>query len=335
MRDEFFSYGLEDELSPPWIPLSQVERTRYLTPPKSPKILRSRPQPNPRAVVMQMAIDESQQLLASISSDGKVSVWNLLSGKLVSSYSHDSYGQSVKIAAEGVVISGSADKKIKLWNTSSNQLIKSLNAPDIVGQVAVSSKTNYLAAGINYMDRVIVWNLKSFKQLTTIQERFFEFDLLDFNETGELLYARFGLGENRVWKMPDGELIRAFPDSHYGERTYSSIDKRGKILATSSDRQNEVYLWNTFGGERIQVIESIPSPDFGPFDPNVLLNENGNLLITAALDGKIRIWAAESGDLLQELTGEHENEIYSLAISNKYLVSGDYDGVIKIWEFDV
>ncbi|MEH2094020.1 MAG: hypothetical protein V7K96_11615 [Nostoc sp.] len=336
MKDEFFSYGLDSKASLPWIKLSEDERKKYLSPLKLFKVLRSHKIRNSYMGVAQIAIDELQEILACSSRDGKVSIWHLLSGDLIASYSHERNAGAVVIGEKGDVISGGSDNRIKIWNYLSNQLSQTLETPSAVGCLAINLRANYLAAAINYSRqvKVIVWNLKSFKQIAEISdERFWEFDLLAFNDTGERLYARGGLGENRVWEMPSTKLIRAFPDSHYGEWSYSSIDDRGRVLATASDRENEVYLWDTVNGKRIQVIEAAPASDGGPFDPNVLLNHNGSILITAALNGNIRISSTESKELLQEFPGEHESEISSLAISNKYLVSGDHDGNLKLWQF--
>ncbi|YAG05516.1 hypothetical protein NSTC731_01788 [Nostoc sp. DSM 114167] len=334
MKDEFFSYGLDNKASFPWIKLSEDERKKYLSPLKLFKVLRSHKVGNLVKTITKIAIDESQEIIACSSIDGKVSIWHLLSGELISSYSHESYSRSVVIGEQGNVISGGSDKRIKIWNYLSNQLSQTLETPNNVGCLAINLKANYLAAGINYSDKVIIWNLKTLKQIAEISgERFWEFELLEFNDTGERLYARFGLGENRVWEMPSTKLIRAFPDSHYGEWSYSSIDDRQRVLATASDRENEVYLWDTVSGKRIQVIEAAPASDGGPFDPNLLLNHNGSILITAALNGNIRISSTESKEILQEFPGEHESEISSLAISNKYLVSGDHDGNLKLWQF--
>jgi WD40 repeat protein len=336
MNDEFFSYGLDNQASLPWLKLSEDERKKYLSPLKLFKVLRSHKIRNSYIRITKIAIDESQGILACSSGDGKVSIWHLLSGELIASYSHEHNAGSVVIGEKGYVISGGSDNRIKIWNYLSNQLSRTFETPSAVGFLAINLKTNYLAAAINYSPnvKVIIWNLKSFKQIAEISdERFWEFDLLAFNDTGERLYARGGLGENRVWEMPSTKLIRAFPDSHYGEWSYSSIEDRGRVLATASDRDSKVYLWDTVSGKRIQVIEAVPISEAGPFDPNVLLNHNGSILITAALNGNIRISCTESKEILQEFPGEHEAEISSLAISNRYLVSGDHDGNIKLWQF--
>lgn len=154
MKDEFFSYGLDNKASLPWIKLSEDERKKYLSPLKLFKVLRSHKIRNSDMGVAQIAIDELQEILACSSRDGKVSIWHLLSGELIASYSHDSDASSVVIGEKGNVISGGWDKRIKIWNYLSNQLSQTFETPNNVGCLAINLKANYLAAGINYSDKV-------------------------------------------------------------------------------------------------------------------------------------------------------------------------------------
>ncbi|MEH2176063.1 WD40 repeat domain-containing protein [Nostoc sp.] len=132
MKDEFFSYGLDNKASLPWIKLSEDERKKYLSPLKLFKVLRSHKVGNSVKTITKIAIDESQEVIACSSIDGKVSVWHLLSGELISSYSHESYSRSVVIGEQGNVISGGSDKRIKIWNYLSNQLLQTLETPNNV-----------------------------------------------------------------------------------------------------------------------------------------------------------------------------------------------------------
>jgi WD40 repeat protein len=59
----------------------------------------------------------------------------------------------------------------------------------------------------------------------------------------------------------------------------------------------------------------------------------GKLLATAGNDLAVRLWAAESGELIRTLQG-HEKHVYSLLFddSGDLLLSGDLAGVVKVWE---
>jgi WD40 repeat protein len=223
------------------------------------------------------------------------------------------------------------------WSCSSERIVKTIEVPSHVGCIAINFRCNYLSVGMNYCasePNIMGWDLESFDQVIEIREEtFWEFDLLAFNKTGDFLHARGGLGANRIWEMPSGNLLRAFSDSHYGEVSYCSIDDRGIILSTASDRHYEAYLWNTLSGKKIQVINVALTVNGGPYCPNILLNSDGNILISAPLDGNIGIFSTKSKELLQEFPGSHQTSISSLAISDRYLATGDYDGILKLWEF--
>jgi WD40 repeat protein len=337
MENEFYSYGLDDDNSSPWIELDEDVRKKYLSPVKLSKILRSHTSVASNISVRGIAIDEFQGIIACSSQDGKINIWNIFSGELIGAYYHDTYASSIVIGANGTIISGGWDKKVKVWNCSSKRILQTLDIPGHVGCIAISFKCNYLCVGINYYapkPNIVVWDLESFEQIIEIREEtFWKFDLLAFNKTGEFLHARGGLGANRIWKMPSGNLLRAFSDSHYGEVSYCSIDDRCIILSTASDRHYEAYLWNTLSGKKIQVIDVALTVDGGPYCPNIILNSDGNILISAPLDGNIGIFSTKSKELLQEFPGNHQTSISSLAISDRYLATGDYDGILKLWEF--
>jgi WD40 repeat protein len=334
LRNERFTYGLDPQATSPWIRLSERDKLKYSTPLKPPRVLQAK-----NTAVRGICVDESQGILACALSDrnnSEINIWNLLSGKITGAYRHDNFTNAVVIWKQGLAISGGWDKKIKLWDCLSNNLVKVIEAPGSVEYLAINPKSKLLAAGIGYSQnvQVIVWDLDTFQKVAEISnEGSISFESLSFDNSGKLLHARFGLGENRVWEFPKGKLTRAFPDSHYGEWTYTSIDERGRILATASDRGNEVYLWDTMSGRRVQAFEAVSKAMGGPYDPNIALNHNGSILITAALDGDIRIWATETKELLQEFSGNHKNEISKIYLNKKYLITGDHDGYIKIWEF--
>lgn len=319
-RDEFFKLGLERNPSPPW---TDCSLDAYRRAPELVHTLREH-----EGVVMAMSVDRNGRYLASGGRDGKVIVRNLDSASRVLSYSHASMVTSVALGAR-LVMSGDSTGNVQVWDLDKGTRLATANAGRSIGAVAIGPGDRHAAAGVNYDNRVLVWALPSFELRWSAAARFFEFNLLSFGEASDTVHARFGLGENRVWRVGDGKLLRAFPDSHYGEITYASIDHRGRILATASDRQSVVHLWDTLSGQRVKSVDV--TFEGGPFNPHVALDARGCVLATAALDETIRIWHTSSGERLTEF--RNEREMHALAMSDQFLAGGDYDGVVKVWRF--
>lgn len=65
---------------------------------------------------------------------------------------------------------------------------------------------------------------------------------------------------------------------------------------------------------------------------SAFLSPDENYLLTASVNGVVRVWATDTGTEVARMT--HDNKVYSVVLSpnGKYVVSGDYDGIIRVWE---
>ena len=66
---------------------------------------------------------------------------------------------------------------------------------------------------------------------------------------------------------------------------------------------------------------------------SVGFSPSGQLLASAGEDRIVRVWDAQSGNLLHELTG-HENEVMRVVFApdNRRLVTASYDSTARIWD---
>ena len=102
-------------------------------------------------------------------------------------------------------------------------------------------------------------------------------------------------------------------------------------MATASEADDHVFIWDTQRGAKIQSIQVMF--EGGPYDPNIALHPNGTILVSAALDGQLRIWQTDTGALLSTCANQHNTEVRAIVMSNTYLATGDHDGVINLWRF--
>jgi len=97
----------------------------------------------------------------------------------------------------------------------------------------------------------------------------------------------------------------------------------------STDYAGTICCWN-YADEEPQPIWTLRDAHEGWIRDAVVA---GDLLVTAGNDARIRVWSANNGSLLRELTG-HGCAIFCLAVhpDGRTLASGDNHGVIKRWD---
>ncbi|RUT07541.1 hypothetical protein DSM106972_018010 [Dulcicalothrix desertica PCC 7102] len=63
------------------------------------------------------------------------------------------------------------------------------------------------------------------------------------------------------------------------------------------------------------------------------ISPDGKSIASGGLDGEIRLWNLETGQLLHTI-GAHSKQVVSLAMSQdgKTLVSGSSDDTVKVWQ---
>lgn len=76
--------------------------------------------------------------------------------------------------------------------------------------------------------------------------------------------------------------------------------------------------------------------DAGQKDPgvtSVAISHDGRLVATGSLDRMVRVWNAQSGQLMEQLEG-HRDSVYSVAFmpGEAELVSGSLDKTVKLWK---
>ncbi len=216
-------------------------------------------------------------------------------------------------------------------NLTASETAKAKAGPWLA-RLAVDPAERHLAACVNYTDDVIVWELPMLRPVMRGRQEF-ECDLLRFSADGSEVTARFSLGRNRTWQVEGGALRRAFADRHFSEFTWSDLSTSGRLLATSTDADPEVALWDTHSGTRVATVSATDAP--GPWALLARFHPNGRMLVTSDGTGALKVWRlAPSVSLLATWRADGAtSEITELAFSpnGANLAAASSDGRVWVW----
>ena len=263
--------------------------------------------------------------IASGSEDKTIRLWNTHAGELIKTLiAHTASVRSVVFSPDGKTIaSGSEDKTIRLWNTHAGELIKTLTEHmENVNTIAFSPDGNTIASGSGSL--VPVNDISNNPDSVGEEIRLWD------AHTGKLLQTLMGHTSivNSVTFSPDGSTI-ASVSGHW--QSYKSVWSVGE----------EICLWSAQTGELLKTLtghkDVVSSVVFSPDGSYIVSGDWYHSLYDTsggAWSGEIRVWHAQTGELLKTLTG-HTGGVSSLAFSpdGKTIANGRTDGTILLWDF--
>lgn len=243
-----------------------------------------------------VASSSKDDFIASGSFKGIIKIWNMKSGKLISSCSgHRGCVANVEFLAwdEKLVSYSTEDGTLRLWDITSGKELKCLG--DVENRVvcyAISSKRLKLAVG---MDNGIVW-LFDFRRGVTPIKLLFHRDRvwnISFDTLGQLLATG----------SVDGN-VTIYPTEH-SRRTLRLQGHRGAVLAVtfsddskwvaSASEDETVRIWNVRNGKEITTIKGHGCA----IDKLAFCKNAGNTLVGSCDETHLWKWNAFTGKCLE------------------------------------
>jgi WD40 repeat protein/DNA-binding SARP family transcriptional activator len=263
--------------------------------------------------------------IATASDDGFVRVWDATSGAEVLRL-ETGPAAGVAFSPDGARLATAdyAAGAATLWNAATGEKILTLTGhAGGVNQAVFSPDGTHLAtAGEDGTARV--WDLASGEPLFVLEGHTDIVGTVAFHPDGTHLITGSWDCTARVWDMQTGAEVRQF--SGFAEPVEAVYSPDGSRLALSSGTQ--VLLWTlTEDRELFTLRENTNLYD------RVLFSPDGQRLATANLDGKAKIWDAETGEERLTLAG-HSTGVFSLSFSpdGSSLVTAGEDGTARVWD---
>lgn len=242
-------------------------------------------------------------------------------------------------AVLNVLFAGSTDGELYMWKIPSGdtKMFQGHGSKSTVGTLSNNGKE--LFAG--YEDgKLVYWDLKTSTSIFTTNGDNDSILCIDYQKSGNLVACGTREGKIKLYSSPAGKLVNTFLTStavsneteQDEEEMLNSIESiafsPNEQYLGSASLQGDLDIWDLNTQKRRHsckhsagITNMIWSPDLP------------ELIITACLDGVIRIWKALSGELIKEIFG-HKGSVLDMMLSydNKHLLTAGDDQTARIFE---
>lgn len=290
------------------------------------------------ANIRSIAFSPTAPVLASSSDDATVRLWNVSMAHTVFSQAlkgHQHRIWAVAFSPDGQIVASSDDRgEIRLWTVATGQLLRVLQGSTTltspVYTLAFSPDGQTLCSG--GIDRVIrFWNIHTGQCRTTLPLNSRAWTLA-LSSDGQTLASGCEDKLIQLWDIETGDCLKTL-QGHEGMVFSVAYAPDDRTIASSSDDKT-VRLWDVQTGE-CRILQGHAAPVWTvQFGRAAVDGQNvRQFVVSSSLDKTIRLWDVESGECLRVLT-DHQAEVWSIAIADGVLASGDSNGTIKLWQVE-
>ncbi|MBH8566177.1 serine/threonine protein kinase [Nostoc sp. CENA67] len=281
-----------------------------------------------------LSISPDGNILASVSDDKIIRLWNLNTKKLLASFSaHSQAVTSVAFSPNGEILAtASDDKTIKLWHVDTLAEIFTLcGHSHVVKSVAFSPNDEILASG-SWDKKIKLWDVNTGAEICTLTGHKLQVSSIAFSPDGQLLASASFDRTIHLWQLREIQnrpcyALLGILSGHTRAVLTVAFSPDGKILATGSD-DNTIKLWDVNTG---QLISTLSSHSWSVMA--VAFTADGQTLISASWDKTVKLWRVNTAEEIVTLSG-HVDSVTTVAVSQvaQLIASGSKDKTIKLWQ---
>ncbi|MHC4067512.1 MAG: WD40 repeat domain-containing protein, partial [Planctomycetota bacterium] len=235
-----------------------------------------------------LAFSHDGAVLATASSDDKVTLWNVATGQPIRTLTgHTRAVSGVAFSPDGQLIaSGNSDDPIRIWDANDGSLILEFPDPDSTGSIlAFTPDSQHLVATRDFTARL--FRVSDGARLRDFTGHTSYIRSLDISPNGELLATGGNDTDIKLWRILDGALLHTLTGHTFLVRSVA-FSNDGAVLMSGSDSHNDPTLrfWNVNDGTPLTVYEhetgdGARSVAFSPDDRLVLFARRDATVVTA------------------------------------------------------
>ncbi len=287
------------------------------------------PNSNSRNSVMDFGISKNGQEVISLTSDNKLTIWNIKSATSVRAFSTENEKMtSVCLTPDTkTAYTGTRKGKIIKWSTRSGEQLDNIDMHTRdVNSLSVSPNGKMVLSGSK--DYTLkLWDISNKKILQSFNNAYSPGHSSAFSNDSK--YFAFGNNDHSVivWDIENGKAVDTLR-KHSRSITEVRFSPDDKFLLSGS-MDKSVILWTLETGEAVHELTGsssiIKEIAFSPDKETALMVEE--------FENDIVLWDANTGAIKQLLTG-HENSVSTAAFSPQgdFLLSGSDDKTLAKWD---
>jgi WD40 repeat protein len=279
--------------------------------------------------VNDVAIHPDNKTLVSGSDDRQVNLWNLLTGKLLYTFSGQAEAVlSVAISPDGKqLISGSIDRKISKWQLETKKYNGTLSYSSspyshngFVNALVCSPHGNIIVSAST--DKTIrIWGSYTGTLKRTLNGHTDAVLAVAISSDGKKIVSGSADKTMRIWDIETGKQHYII-NHHLAAVNTLAITPDNKTIITGC-ANGKIQLWNLSSGELYSTLEN-----YSTAISCIAIHPDGKIIASSSQDGIIKLWNIETGELVESISGFSP---LTFSTDGKILISGGKAGTIKIW----
>ena len=190
-----------------------------------------------------VAFSCNSDILASVSGDKKISLWNVRTGTALEYSPLQGHTYSVVCCAfspsKSILATGSQDCLVILWNTEEGRKIRTLRGHNgIVRCCSFSWNSQYLSTASSDFS-VLIWNLQTYNIVKTLKGPEFSMQTCCFSPDDKYVVSGSVYGDIRIWDIEDANCEDMF-EAH--DKGASGVGTTGCAFSPLYGSQGYLYL---------------------------------------------------------------------------------------------